>query len=150
VGYAEGGALAREIGGWRVISWALILALPILAPVVRLSMLHATVHPTPNVWLGFGYVALVSTYLGFFPWYRALAVGGVARISQIQVAQPILTLVWSALLLGEHLDPSTIVAAALVLLSVAASQRMRVRRTTPSARIPDGCRMMVEEQAIVG
>jgi drug/metabolite transporter (DMT)-like permease len=146
LGYAEGGALAREIGGWRVISWALVIALPILTPVVGISMLHATVHPTPGAWLGFGYVASVSTYLGFFPWYRALALGGVARFSQIQLAQPILTLVWSALLLGEHLDPSTIVAAALVLLSVAASQRMRVHRVV----LTNDCRMIPEERMIVG
>jgi drug/metabolite transporter (DMT)-like permease len=146
LGYAEGGALAREIGGWRVISWALVIALPILTPVVGISMLHATVHPTAGAWLGFGYVASVSTYLGFFPWYRALALGGVARISQIQLAQPILTLVWSAILLGEHLDPSTIVAAALVLLSVAASQRMRVRRIV----LTNDYRMIPEEQAMVG
>ncbi|HEY8685230.1 MAG TPA: DMT family transporter, partial [Chloroflexota bacterium] len=116
LGYAEGGALAREIGGWRVISWALVLAVPILAPVVGLSLLHSTVHPTAGAWLGFCYVAVVSTYLGFFPWYRALALGGVARISQIQLAQPVLTLVWSALLLGEHIDAGTMVAAALVLV----------------------------------
>lgn len=150
LGYAEGGALAREIGGWRVISWALVLAFPILAPVVGLSLLHATLHPTSGAWLGFGYVALVSTYLGFFPWYRALALGGVARISQIQLAQPVLTLVWSALLLSEHIDPSTVVAAALVLLSVAASQRMRVNRITPRTHLPDPCRVIAEDQAIVG
>ncbi len=75
--------------------------------------------------------------LGFFPWYRALALGGVARISQIQLAQPVLTLVWSALLLGEHIDAITILAAVLVLLSVAASQRMRVRRTVAVGYLPE-------------
>ncbi len=134
LGYAEGGALSREIGGWRVISWALVVAIPILAPVVGLSLLRTTVHPTAGAWLGFGYVAVVSTYLGFFPWYRALALGGVARISQIQLAQPILTLGWSALLLGEHIDASTMVAAVLVLVSVAVSQRMRVRHVTAGRR----------------
>jgi drug/metabolite transporter (DMT)-like permease len=150
LGYAEGGALSREIGGWRVISWALVLALPILIPVVGLSMLHYTAHPTAGAWLGFGYVALISSYLGFFPWYRALALGGVARISQIQLAQPVLTLVWSALLLGEHIDADTLVAAVLVLVSVAVSQRMRVRRASPPSRVPDDRRMATEEQIAAG
>jgi drug/metabolite transporter (DMT)-like permease len=150
LGYAEGGALAREIGGWRVISWALVLALPILIPVVCWSLLHSTIHPTAGAWLGFGYVALISSYLGFFPWYRALALGGVARISQIQLAQPVLTLIWSALLLGEHIDAGTIVAAVLVLVSVAVSQRMRVRRTGPSARVSDDGRAMHEERVAAG
>jgi drug/metabolite transporter (DMT)-like permease len=150
LGYAEGGALSREIGGWRVISWALVLALPILIPVVGWSMLHSAIHPTAGAWLGFGYVALISSYLGFFPWYRALALGGVARISQIQLAQPVLTLIWSAILLGEHIDAGTIVAAFLVLASVAVSQRMRVRRAGPSARVPDDVRAMHEERAAAG
>jgi len=137
LGYAEGGALAREIGGWRVISWALLLAFPILAPVLALSLVHYSAHPTPGAWVSFGFVAVVSAYLGFFPWYRALALGGVARISQIQLAQPVLTLVWSALLLGEHIDAITILAAVLVLLSVAASQRMRVRRTVAVGYLPE-------------
>jgi drug/metabolite transporter (DMT)-like permease len=150
LGYAEGGALAREIGGWRVISWAMVLALPILTPIVGLALLHSSIHPTTGAWLGFAYLALVSAYLGFFPWYRALALGGVARISQIQLAQPILTLVWSALLLGEHIDLSTIVAAGLVLLSVAASQRMRVRHVAPPTRVPDDSHAMADEQVLYG
>jgi drug/metabolite transporter (DMT)-like permease len=150
LGYAEGGALSREIGGWRVISWALVLALPILIPVVGLSMLHYAAHPTAGAWLGFGYVALISSYLGFFPWYRALALGGVARISQIQLAQPVLTLVWSALLLGEHIDAGTVVAAVLVLVSVAVSQRMRVRPAISPTCVPDDGRMAMEEQIVAG
>jgi 3-methyl-2-oxobutanoate hydroxymethyltransferase len=146
LGYSEGGALSREIGGWRVISWALVLAIPLLAPVVGLSLLRTTVHPTAGAWLGFGYVAVVSTYLGFFPWYRALALGGVARISQIQLAQPILTLVWSALLLSERIDSSTVVAAGLVLVSVGVSQRMRVRHLTV-AGMPDEDRVPGEDLA---
>lgn len=137
LGYAEGGALARDIGGWRVISWALVLAAPFLIPVVAFSLLQHPVRPTSGAWLGFGYVAVGSMFLGFLPWYRALALGGVARISQLQLAQPILTLLWSALLLGEHLDLITILAAVLVLLSVAVSQRMRVHHLVASREIPD-------------
>jgi drug/metabolite transporter (DMT)-like permease len=127
LGYAEGGALAREIDGWRVISWVLVLSAPVVAPIVLIAMLHDPPHPTVHAWIGFGYAALISAYGGFLPWYRALALGGVARIGQIQLAQPILTLGWSALLLGERVDGTTIIASLVVLASVALSQRMRVR-----------------------
>lgn len=147
LGYAEGGALARDIGGWRVISWALVLAAPFLLPVVAFSLLRHPVRPTPGAWLGFGYVAVVSMFLGFLPWYRALALGGVARISQLQLAQPILTLLWSTLLLGEHLDRITILAAVLVLLSVGVSQRMRVRHTVAPGDLPDDRRASESEPA---
>ena len=80
-------------------------------------------------WLGFAYVSLVSMYLGFFAWYRALALGGIARIGQIQLAQPVLTLVWSALLLGEQVTPAMTVAAGAVLASVALTQGTRVAQS---------------------
>ncbi|HEX7968712.1 MAG TPA: DMT family transporter [Stellaceae bacterium] len=128
LGYAEGGQLARELGGWQVISWALVMSLPVLVPVVALSAARHGLAAGPTAWLGFAYVSLVSMYLGFFAWYRALARGGVARIGQVQLAQPLLTLLWSALLLGERTGWETIVAAAAVLASVALTQRARVAR----------------------
>lgn len=128
VGYAEGGALAREIGGWRVICWALLFAAPAVAPVVLLgSGVSEGLSGGAGAWLGFCYVWVVSMFLGFFAWYGGLAAGGVARISQLQLAQPVLTIVWSAVLLGEEISGYTLVAALLVLSSVAASQRARVR-----------------------
>ncbi len=128
VGYAEGGALARELGSWRVICWALVLAAPFLAPVVALSVGPELLSASPRAWLGFGYVSAVSMFLGFFAWYRGLALGGVARVSQLQLAQPLLTLLWCALLLGEPLGRDTLGAAVLVLLCVLISVRTRVRR----------------------
>lgn len=125
LGYAEGGRLARELGGWRVVCWALLLAAPLLAPVVAVTMFTSTLTPTPVAWLGLGYVAVFSMFLGFFAWYQGLALGGIARISQLQLFQPLLTLGWSALLLGEVINPAMVVAAALVVLSVAFSQHAR-------------------------
>jgi drug/metabolite transporter (DMT)-like permease len=84
--------------------------------------------PDTTDWLCFAYVAAISQYLGFFPWYAGLARGGVAKIGQVQLAQPLLTLAWSALLLGEGVGAVTIAAAVAVLLSVAATQRTRVDR----------------------
>ncbi|HYM92483.1 MAG TPA: DMT family transporter [bacterium] len=123
LGYAEGGGLSREIGGWRVICWALVASLPITAPAMAVAALRSGVSAGPAAWAGFAYVSVVSMFLGFFAWYRGLAAGGVARIAQVQLLQPILTLVWSALLIGEQINATTIAAAILVLASVAASQR---------------------------
>jgi drug/metabolite transporter (DMT)-like permease len=128
LGYAEGGALAREMGGWQVICWALVLSAPFLAPVAAVAAARDGLDAGADAWLGFAYVSLVSMFLGFFAWYAGLARGGVAKIGQVQLAQPVLTLAWSALLLGEHVDAATLLAALAVLASVAATQRTRVSR----------------------
>jgi drug/metabolite transporter (DMT)-like permease len=125
VGYAEGGALARELGGAVTICWALVLALPLCAVVAAVAAATAGVGGSATAWLGFAYVALVSMFLGFFAWYAGLARGGVARIGQVQLAQPVLTLAWSALLLGEAVGAWTVVTALAVLACVAATQRAR-------------------------
>jgi drug/metabolite transporter (DMT)-like permease len=110
VGYTEGATLAREMGGWRVISWALVLSLPVVAPAAYAGAAGGGLHAGTDAWLGFAYVAVVSQFLAFFAWYAGLARGGVARIGQVQLAQPLLTLVWSAALIGEHVGVATVVA----------------------------------------
>ena len=125
LGYAEGGALARDMGGWRVICWALVLAAPALLPVAVWRAAATGLHAGADAWLGFAYVSVISMFLGFFAWYRGLALGGVARIGQLQLAQPVLTLMWAALILGERFGAATVVAAAAVLLCAAVSQRAR-------------------------
>lgn len=112
-GYAEGGRLARELDGWRVVSWALISALPLTTLAAVLSP-WPTQPPSVTAWVAFGYVSVFSMFLGFFAWYRGLALGGVARAGQVQLLQPVLTVAWSVLLLGEHLSVSTVLAALLV------------------------------------
>lgn len=94
LGYAEGGALARELGGVRVICLALALSLPVTAA-LALAGLDAAVlaRATPVAWAGFAYLSVISTVAGFFAWYRGLALGGVARVGQLQLAQPVLSLV---------------------------------------------------------
>jgi len=127
IGYAEGGRLARTLGGWQVISWALVLA----APLVLLPTLWVVdariVSASPAAWAGFAYVSVVSMFLGFFAWYRGLALGGIAVVGQTQLLQPFLTLFASALLLGEPLDPATFVAAGLVVVAIALARRFAVR-----------------------
>jgi drug/metabolite transporter (DMT)-like permease len=128
VGYAEGGALARELGGWRVLCWALVLSVPVLLPAVALGADARLLEASPRAWAGFAYVSGVSMFLGFFAWYRGLALGGVAHVSQLQLLQPLLTLGWSALLLGEAVGRGTLGAALLVVGCVLATARSRVQR----------------------
>lgn len=125
LGYAEGGRLARELGGWQVISWALLLTAPFIALPVGLRALATGLAASPAAWLGFAYVATVSMYLAFFAWYRGLALGGIARVGQLQLAQPVLTLLWSALLLGERVTLPTVLAALAVIGTVALGRRVR-------------------------
>lgn len=126
LGYAEGGVLARELGGWQTICWALVLSLPVVTPFAAAAAVGGDVSGGVDAWLGFAYVALVASFLGFFAWYAGLARGGVAKIGQVQLSQPVLTLVWSAALLGEEVSTVTVLAALVVLASVAATQRTRV------------------------
>jgi drug/metabolite transporter (DMT)-like permease len=134
LGYAEGGALSRRYGGWQVICWALVLTAPAIAPFLALSVAADGLSAGTDAWLGFAYVTVGSMFLGFFAWYRGLAEGGVARIGQIQLAQPVLTLAWAALLLNEDVTAATVGAALAVLACVGATQRTRVTRPrTPAA-----------------
>ncbi len=128
LGYAEGGALSRELGGWQTICWALLLSMPLVAPLAAFVTLTRDVTGGTDAWLGFAYVSLVSMFLGFFAWYAGLARGGVAKIGQVQLAQPVLTLVWAVLLLGEQVGLATGLAAVAVLASAAAVQRTRVEQ----------------------
>ena len=128
LGYAEGGALARELGGARTICWALLLGLPLTVPVTAVAAATDGLGAPADAWAGFAYVTVSSMFLGFFAWYAGLARGGVAKVGQVQLLQPLLTLAWSAALLGEHVGPGTIAAAVGVLASVVATQRARVAR----------------------
>jgi drug/metabolite transporter (DMT)-like permease len=129
VGYAEGARLSRTLGGWRVICWALVLSLPLLAlptayEFFRLDLRAATLE----AWAGFAYLGLVSQFLAFLFWYRGLALGGIARVSQVQLLQIFLTLFASALMLNESVDTTTIAFAVFVVATVAVSRKMPVRR----------------------
>jgi drug/metabolite transporter (DMT)-like permease len=132
LGYAEGGRLARELGGARTICWALVLSLPVTVVVAAAALAAQGAHASATAWLGFSYVSLVSMFLAFFAWYAGLARGGVAKVGQVQLAQPVLGLVWAALILGEAVGAATVAAALAVLACVIATQRTRVaRKETP-------------------
>ncbi len=125
VGYAEGGRLSRTLGGWQVICWALVLAAPFIALPAWWAMDGRIATAPASAWAGFAYVSTVSMFLGFFAWYRGLALGGIAAVGQVQLLQPFLTILASALLLGEAIDAATVIAAALVIASIAIGRRRR-------------------------
>lgn len=127
IGYAEGALLSREIGSWQTICWALVLALPVTAAITAFVVAPGWPQAGLHAWLAFGYMALFSMFLGFFAWYRGLAIGPIARVSQIQLVQPVLTIVWSALLLGEALDWTVWLGAVVVILCAGIAVRARVR-----------------------
>jgi drug/metabolite transporter (DMT)-like permease len=132
LGYAEGGALARELGGARTICWALLLSLPVTLPITVVAAVANPPHADAVAWSAFGYLTAVSMFLGFVAWYAGLARGGIAQVGQIQLAQPVLTLVWSALLLGETVTPASIGAALVVLACVVLIQRTRNSAPAPA------------------
>ncbi|MCA4134106.1 DMT family transporter [Arthrobacter sp. M4] len=127
IGYAEGGLLARELGAWQTVSWALVLASPLM---VLLTAVAIAEHPpagTQVQWAALAYLGTVSAFLGFFAWYRGLAIGPMAKVSQIQLIQPVLTICWAGLLLGEDLTRLTIIGGVAVVLSAAIAVRIRIR-----------------------
>jgi len=132
LGYAEGALLSREIGSWQTICWALVFGAPVVAPVVFGRILAVGCAPSIVSLVGFAYLSFVSMFLGFFAWYRGLALGGIARVGQLQLAQPVMTLGWGYMLLGESITALQIATAVIVLISVGASVRLRA---SPAARI---------------
>lgn len=127
LGYAEGGMLARRLGGWQVICWALVPALPLTIPLaIALSPDSWTGIGAP-AWLALAYVSLFSMLIGFIFWYRGLAQGGVAAIGQLQLLQPFLSLVLAAVLLGEQVDLAMVLGCVGVVACVAGAKRTATR-----------------------
>ncbi|MFF3331993.1 DMT family transporter [Streptomyces sp. NPDC002888] len=124
-GYTEGGRLARVMPGWQVIGWALVLCLPLAVPAAALALAHQPAQLTAHSVAGVLWVAAGSQFLGLVVWYRGMAAIGIPKASQLQLAQPLLTLVWSVLLLGEHLTAAAPLTAAAVLVCIAVTQRAR-------------------------
>ena len=127
IGYGEGALLSRELGSWQTICWALIVALPVMVPLMLVGLGSGWPLADAPAWLAFAYLAGVSMFLGFFAWYRGLAIGPIARVSQIQLVQPVLTIVWAALLLGERLDLVVLIGAVAVIACAATAVRARIR-----------------------
>ena len=123
LGYAEGARLSRHLGGWQVISWALVLSLPVMLPLtwwLRPASFDGISHAA--LW-GLAYVSLFSMLIGFVFWYRGLALGGIAGVGQLQLLQPFFGLVLAALLLHEQVPPSMVLVTVVVVACVAGARR---------------------------
>jgi drug/metabolite transporter (DMT)-like permease len=127
VGYAEGARLTARLGGWQVISWALLIALPIMLPLTLAAWPDWSRVGLPAR-LGLGYVSLFSMWIGFIFWYRGLAQGGIAAVSQLQLLQPFLGLILAALVLGETVSWRLAAATVLVVACVGGARRLAVPR----------------------
>lgn len=133
--YVEGASLTKVMPGWQVISWVVVLALPLTVPIsVILALTGGVSTPvTPHAWVGMVFLGLVSVYFAFFAWYKGLSMAGVARGAQTQQVQAPLTLLWSALLLGETITLAMVVAALAIVGCVAWAVRVR----TPTVVAPE-------------
>ena len=123
LGYAEGATLSRRLGGWQVISWALLLALPIMSLIALATLPGQWSGIGLPVWMGFAYVSVFSMLVGFVFWYRGLALGGIAGVGQLQLLQPFFGLLLAALLLREPVAWTTVAVTILVVLCVAGAKR---------------------------
>ncbi|USU19888.1 DMT family transporter [Paraburkholderia fungorum] len=129
LGYAEGARLSRHLGGWQVISWALVLSLPLMLPLAwwtRPASFEGVSHAA--LW-GLAYVSLFSMLIGFVFWYRGLALGGIAGVGQLQLLQPFFGLLLAGLLLHEQIPPAMILVTVVVVACVAGARRFS--RATP-------------------
>ena len=131
IGYTEGGLLSRELGSWQTICWALIISLPVMAPLTAVNFVIAPLSHDPIAWLCFFYTALCSRFLGFFAWYRGLAIGPMTSVSQVQLSQPVFTLIWSTLILGEVLTPEILIGGAVIIALAFIAVRARVKTISP-------------------
>ncbi|HYP63615.1 MAG TPA: DMT family transporter, partial [Acidocella sp.] len=123
LGYAEGARLTRRLGGWQVISWALVLSLPLMAGVMLAVWPEGLRAVTPGAWAGLAYVSVFSMLIGFLFWYRGLAQGGIAAVGQLQLLQPGFGLLLAAVLLHETIGWALIAVMGAVALCVAVARR---------------------------
>jgi drug/metabolite transporter (DMT)-like permease len=126
MGYAAGGHLSRRLGGWQVICWALLVALPVTLPITLFAARGLSGHESGTAWACFAYLALMSQLAGFFAWNRGLALGGVAKVGQVQLLQTFLTLGASWAILGERLNAGMFICAFFVGLCIWFSRKAQV------------------------
>jgi drug/metabolite transporter (DMT)-like permease len=123
LGYAEGAKLSRTLGGWQVISWALVLSLPVVAVLSWMRMPASFTGISTPAWFSLAYVSLFSMLIGFVFWYRGLAQGGIAAVGQLQLLQPFFGLTLAATLLHEHVSVGMLGVTVAVILCVAGAKK---------------------------
>ncbi|KAA9153764.1 DMT family transporter [Microbacterium lushaniae] len=125
IAYAEGGMLARELGSWQTISWALVLASPLMLVLAGVAVVDRPPDATPLEWTAFAYLGVVSMFLGFVAWYRGLAIGPIATVGQVQLAQPVMSILWAGLILHESITWTTLIGGAAVIACALLAVRTR-------------------------
>ncbi len=128
IGYGYSGVLAMKLGGWQVICWALVFALPVLTVLTWALAEPINWHAPPRAWLGFFYVSIMSQFVAFFFWNKGMALAGIAKTGQLQLLQPFVTLIAAALLLGEAVGWRHVGFAVAIVVVVTLGRRMRVER----------------------
>lgn len=123
LGYAEGAKLSRTLGGWQVISWALVLSMPVVAPLTWCLTPSSFSGISTPAWLSLAYVSLFSMLIGFVFWYRGLAQGGIAAVGQLQLLQPFFGLALAATLLHEQVSIGMLGVTVAVILCVAGARK---------------------------
>jgi drug/metabolite transporter (DMT)-like permease len=133
MGYVAGGRLSGEIGSWQTICWANVISVPFLIWPVWSAAPAQLADVSTASWVAFGYVSVFSMFLGFIAWYRGLALGGIPRVSQVQLIQAFLSITWSGLLLGEHITPLMLVAAGVVVAMIAVARSATISKRSRAA-----------------
>src|SRR5207247_8806395 len=122
MGYVAGARVSARLPSEQVICWVLVISLPLTLPAMLATWPAQPVRP--SAWGGFAYVTLFSMWLGFFAWYRGLALGGTVRVSQVQLVQPFLAVLFAVPILGERLELSTVAFSLAVIATVVVGKRM--------------------------
>ncbi|MEG0200708.1 MAG: DMT family transporter [Comamonas sp.] len=123
MGYAEGAQLSRKLGGWQVISWALVFSLPVMLPLALLNMPQSLESVGAAAWIGLAYVSVFSMLIGFVFWYRGLAQGGIAAVGQLQLLQPFMGLGLAALLLQETVSWTMLIVTLVAVVCVGGAKK---------------------------
>ncbi len=124
LGYAEGAKLSRHLGGWQVISWALVLSFPVMAPFTFFTQPDTFANVRGGAWMGLAYVSVFSMFVGFIFWYRGLVLGGIAAVGQLQLLQPFFALGWAWLILSEEISPLMMMITIAVVFCVYGAKRV--------------------------
>ncbi|WP_134686723.1 DMT family transporter [Brevibacillus migulae] len=134
--YAEGGKLSKEIGSWQVIAWAIVIGAPFFVIPVGMNFSVEMLHAPIQAWIGLLYLAIVSQFLAYVAWYGGMALGGVARVSQLQYIQPFLMIVFATIFLDESITIVTIITAIIVVVSVIVGKNAPIlKKETPAEQI---------------
>ena len=135
--YAEGGRLAKELGSWQVIAWAILIAAPFFIIPVGLNFTQDMIHAPMQAWLSLLYLGVISQFLAYIAWYSGMSLGGIARVSQIQYLQPFLMIIFAAIFLNEAISLITIGIAIIVLLSVIVGKNATVTKKGNTTMLGD-------------